>query len=106
MVRQQWRKASPSIDCCGEHEAASFIAQRSIHYMLHIIGIDALVVSKALLSSAASGRKHYFEYLGGAKEQGSKGDMWHKEASCGFERKAKLTKTSQDHQSPQAIWYP
>ena len=44
----------------------SFIAQRSIHdHILHIRGIDALVVSKALLASAASGRKHYVEYLGG-----------------------------------------
>ena len=44
-------------------EEASFIIQCSIHnHMLHISGIDALIVSKALLASA--GRKYYFKYLG------------------------------------------
>ena len=54
----------------------SFIAQRSIHdHILHIRGIDALVVSKALLVSAASGRKHYFEYPGGAEKVESTGNF-------------------------------
>ena len=36
----------------------SFIAQRTIHdHLLHIGGMDAVVVDKPLLSAAASGRR-------------------------------------------------
>ena len=42
----------------------SFIAQRTIHdHLLHIGGLDALVVDKPLLSAAASGRRKYTEYI-------------------------------------------
>ena len=42
----------------------SFIAQRTIHdHLLHIGGLDALVVDKPLPSAAASGRRKYTEYL-------------------------------------------
>ena len=38
----------------------SFIAQRTIHdHLLHIGGLDTLVVDKPLLSAAASGRRKY-----------------------------------------------
>lgn len=41
----------------------SFIAQRTIHdHLLHVGGLDALIVDKPLLS-AASGRRKYTEYL-------------------------------------------
>ena len=42
----------------------SFIAQRTIHdHLLHVGGLDALIVDKPLLSAAASGRRKYTEYL-------------------------------------------
>ena len=42
----------------------SFIAQRTIHdHLLHIGGLDAVVVDKPLLSAAASVRRKYTEYL-------------------------------------------
>ena len=42
----------------------SFIAQRTIHdHLLHVGGLNALVVDKPLLSAAASGRRKYTEYL-------------------------------------------
>ena len=42
----------------------SFIAQRTIHdHLLHIGGLDALVVDKPLTSAAARGRQKYTDYL-------------------------------------------
>ena len=42
----------------------SFIAQRTIHdHLLHVSGLNALVVDKPFLSAAASGRRKYTEYL-------------------------------------------
>ena len=42
----------------------TFIVQRTIHdHLLHIGGLDALVVDKPLPSAAASGRRKYTEYL-------------------------------------------
>ena len=42
----------------------SSIAQRTIHdHLLHVGGLNALVVDKPLLSAAASGRRKYTEYL-------------------------------------------
>ena len=42
----------------------SFIAQRTIHdHLLHIGGLDALVVDKPFPSAAASGRRKYSEYI-------------------------------------------
>ena len=43
---------------------ASFIAQRSIHdHLLNIGGMDALVINRALLASAANGHKRYVAHL-------------------------------------------
>ena len=40
----------------------SFIAQRTIHdHLLHVGGLNVLVVDKRLLSAAASGRRKYTE---------------------------------------------
>ena len=42
----------------------SFITQRTIHdHLLHIGGLDAVVVDKPLPPAAASGRRKYTEYL-------------------------------------------
>ena len=42
----------------------SFISRRTIHdHLLHIGGLDVVVVDKPLPSAAASGRRKYTEYL-------------------------------------------
>ena len=52
----------------------SFIAQWTIHnHLLHIGGLDALVVDKPLLSAAASGRDKYTEYLERQRAKSAKG---------------------------------
>ena len=52
----------------------SFIAQRIIHdHLLHVGGLDALIVDKPLLPAAASGRRKYIERQRADKAKAAKG---------------------------------
>ena len=65
MTSYPWRKMSINRQVMVENlKDWSFIAQRNIHdHLLHIGGLDAVVVDKPLPSAAASGRLKYTEYL-------------------------------------------